>query len=103
METDSQPLNFETFVPTHDPSLPVLPNRPSAPESDSGARTLAQPFGPMVSQDDAFDRALSAMYWGGYWTAVYHVCFSLSTTSYTDFSSLVSEEQCGLDPHSGRS
>jgi hypothetical protein len=32
----------------------------------------------MVSQDEAFDRALSAMYWGGYWTAVYHVCFSLS-------------------------
>jgi hypothetical protein len=26
-----------------------------------------------VSQDEAFSRALNAMYWGGYWTAVYHV------------------------------
>ncbi|EAU93283.1 hypothetical protein CC1G_12189 [Coprinopsis cinerea okayama7 len=27
---------------------------------------------PMASQDEAFSRALNAMYWSGYWTAVYH-------------------------------
>ncbi|PBK97346.1 hypothetical protein ARMGADRAFT_1009382 [Armillaria gallica] len=27
---------------------------------------------PTVSQDEAFQRAMSAMYWAGYWTAVYH-------------------------------
>ena len=26
-----------------------------------------------VSQDEAFSRAMTAMYWSGYWTAVYHV------------------------------
>jgi len=29
--------------------------------------------GHMVSQDEAFSRAMNAMYWGGYWTAMYHV------------------------------
>ncbi|KAG7445685.1 uncharacterized protein BT62DRAFT_932846 [Guyanagaster necrorhizus] len=46
---DSKPLNFDTFVPSHDSSL-------------SG----------FVSQDEALERAMSAMYWAGYWTAVYH-------------------------------
>lgn len=27
----------------------------------------------MVNRDEAFNNALSAMYWSGYWTAVYHV------------------------------
>ena len=26
-----------------------------------------------VGQDEAFSRAMNAMYWTGYWTAVYHV------------------------------
>ncbi|TFK47925.1 hypothetical protein OE88DRAFT_1664885 [Heliocybe sulcata] len=55
---DSQPLNFHTFVPEHDPSL-------SAPTY------AALPQG-MVSQDEAFTRAVEASYWSGYWTAVYH-------------------------------
>ena len=29
--------------------------------------------GRIVSQDEAFSRAMNAMYWGGYWTAMYHV------------------------------
>ncbi|TFK28340.1 hypothetical protein FA15DRAFT_665300 [Coprinopsis marcescibilis] len=29
------------------------------------------PSQPMPSQDEAFSRALNAMYWGGYWSAVY--------------------------------
>ena len=73
-EPDSQPLNFDTFVPTHDPSLDIpsdptsnqipLPDANYIPAADSSA---------IVSQDEAFSRALSAMYWGGYWTAIYHV------------------------------
>jgi hypothetical protein len=65
-EEDSKPLNFDTFVPSHDPSLenPVPMTENYVPDILTGA---------MVSQDEAFQRALSAMYWGGYWTAMYHV------------------------------
>ena len=76
-ETDSQPLDFATYVPTHDASL-ALPHLPDA-GSDYTQYSLAPPQGPMVSQDEAFQRALSAMYWGGYWTAVYHVRQKVST------------------------
>jgi hypothetical protein len=44
-----------------------------APPQDY-ASTGPQGSAPMASQDEAFSRALNAMYWGGYWTAVYHVC-----------------------------
>ena len=67
-ENDSQPINFDTFVPTHDPSLDHLSSL--APPMDYAQDT---PGVPMVSQDEAFSRALNAMYWGGYWTAIYHV------------------------------
>ena len=67
-ENDSQPINFDTFVPTHDPSLDHLSSL--APPMDYAQDT---PGVSMVSQDEAFSRALNAMYWGGYWTAIYHV------------------------------
>lgn len=72
---DSAPLNFDTYVPTHDPSLApsVPPHPPAIPGPDYAQYYLPNPTGPMVNQDEAFSRALSAMYWGGYWTAVYHV------------------------------
>ncbi|PSR76843.1 hypothetical protein PHLCEN_2v8157 [Hermanssonia centrifuga] len=71
---DSAPLNFDTYVPTHDPSLAsAIPAHPPAiPGLDYSQSYLPGPPGTMVSQDEAFTRALSAMYWGGYWTAVYH-------------------------------
>jgi hypothetical protein len=28
---------------------------------------------PLVGRDEAFQNALNAMYWTGYWTAAYHV------------------------------
>lgn len=73
-EPDSQPLNFDTFVPTHDPSLDV----PSDPTSNQIPVPDANYFpatgeSAVVSQGEAFSRALSAMYWGGYWSAIYHV------------------------------
>jgi len=71
---DSAPLNFDTFVPTHDPSL------------NNGAELQPlvheMPEGPLVGQDEAFQRALNAMYWGGYWTAVYHVRSLLPSCSF---------------------
>lgn len=76
---DSQPQNFDTFVPSHDPSLnlPIPPGPGALPGPDYSAHYLPHPPGPMVSQDEAFTRALGAMYWGGYWTAMYHVSFLL--------------------------
>ncbi|KAG2160220.1 uncharacterized protein EDB93DRAFT_1244973 [Suillus bovinus] len=68
-EEDSAPLDFDTFVPSYDPSLPVPSEAPAAPESSF---FIPAPSNTMVSRDEAFSRALSAMYWGGYWTAVYH-------------------------------
>ncbi|KAH8101564.1 hypothetical protein BXZ70DRAFT_891485 [Cristinia sonorae] len=70
-EFDSQPLDFNTYVPTHDPSLTPL-HPPGVPGPDFAQYYMPPLQGPMVGQDEAFQRALSAMYWGGYWTAVYH-------------------------------
>ncbi|KAI0002895.1 hypothetical protein BJV74DRAFT_813925 [Russula compacta] len=63
---NSRPLDFETFVPNHDPSL--------AQPSQQAFDTYGIPPAPgeYVSRDEAFNRALGAMYWAGYWTAVYH-------------------------------
>ncbi|PPQ99609.1 hypothetical protein CVT24_005184 [Panaeolus cyanescens] len=74
-QEDSQPLNFDTFVPTHDPSLEI---HAPAPHSSMATRPMTEDYVPssasipMVSRDEAFQRALNAMYWGGYWTAMYH-------------------------------
>jgi hypothetical protein len=64
---NSRPLDFETFVPNHDPSLA----QPSQPAYETYGIPPAP--GEHVSRDEAFNRALGAMYWTGYWTAVYHV------------------------------
>jgi hypothetical protein len=77
-EPDSQPLNFDTFVPTHDPSLHH--------DVDPLNHSLGTPAGSMASQDEAFSRAMTAMYWGGYWTAMYHVGISLFLRRVSDSS-----------------
>ncbi|PBK75154.1 hypothetical protein ARMSODRAFT_508362 [Armillaria solidipes] len=48
---DSQPLNVNLDLPSVGPS---------------------ESHDPTVSQDETLQRAMSAMYWAGYWTAVYH-------------------------------
>ncbi|KAH8120730.1 hypothetical protein DFH11DRAFT_1539791 [Phellopilus nigrolimitatus] len=86
----SAPLDFNTYIPTHDASLSsVIPSKPPpVPEgtqamlSDvtayyetmlpASVNSLAEEVG-AVSADDAFTRAIGAMYWSGYWTAVYHL------------------------------
>lgn len=71
---DSQPLNFDTFVPSHDPSLSMsTPQYPTGDLGDYAKSHLTTPQGSMVSQDEAFSKAMNAMYWAGYYTAVYHV------------------------------
>ncbi|KAL4254524.1 SMN family protein [Abortiporus biennis] len=84
---DSKPLNFDTFVPDHDPSLSAgtaPPHPPEIPGPDYVQYYMPNPPGPMVSQDEAFQRALSAMYWGGYWTAVYHCQRQTQNGSYDE-------------------
>lgn len=62
--SDSQPLNFDTFMPSHDPTLGV----PAPPQPG-----VQDPRSSTATQDEAFNNAMGAMYWAGYWTAVYHV------------------------------
>ncbi len=70
---NSHPLNFETFVPNHDPSL----EQPSQPAYETYG--IPHVPGEHVSCDEAFNRALGAMYWTVYWTAVYHVSLTSAT------------------------
>jgi hypothetical protein len=78
-QEDSRPLDFDTFVPSHNPSLdfPLPPHPPSPLGPDYVS--YSPPAGPIVDEDEAFTRALGAMYWGGYWTAVYHVIYDFYT------------------------
>ncbi|KAH9891275.1 hypothetical protein C8Q73DRAFT_747247 [Cubamyces lactineus] len=71
-ETDSTPLNFDTFVPTHDPSLAAAGSSSAVPTMDGTSALGVGAEAAMASQDEAFSRAMTAMYWSGYWTAVYH-------------------------------
>jgi hypothetical protein len=68
---DSVPLNFTTFVPSHEPGSPNL--------AAANAQNLTG-----IAQDEAFRNALNAMYWTGYWTAVYHARFSFSYLPVSD-------------------
>ncbi|KAK0187784.1 hypothetical protein F5146DRAFT_1141244 [Armillaria mellea] len=59
------------------PSATRHPPDDNNSKTDIDAEAASQPFvnvnfEPTVSQDEAFQRAMSAMYWAGYWTAVYH-------------------------------
>ncbi|KAK0475103.1 hypothetical protein IW261DRAFT_1422428 [Armillaria novae-zelandiae] len=64
---DSKPINFDTFVPSHDASLET------GDDFATGASyTLHESSAETVTQDEAFTRAANAMYWAGYWTAMYH-------------------------------
>ncbi|THU79893.1 hypothetical protein K435DRAFT_696836 [Dendrothele bispora CBS 962.96] len=98
-DENSQPVDFNTFVPSHNPGLdlPVLEEPPAIPGPDFSAfysRSLAESGGPMVSQDEAFSRALGAMYWGGYWTAVYHVSINFVICSHHSYLSISAKGRC---------
>lgn len=77
-DPDTAPLDFGTYVPTHDPSLAIQSDEAAASLTTATAPFFVPPPSTMmVSRDEAFQNALSAMYWSGYWTAVYHVCHCL--------------------------
>ncbi|KAK0207894.1 hypothetical protein DFS33DRAFT_1271286 [Desarmillaria ectypa] len=63
---DSKPINFKTFIPSHDASL----NSGEDPVVDA-SYSLPEPPSEILSQDEGFTRAVNAMYWAGYWTAMY--------------------------------
>ncbi|KAK0232715.1 hypothetical protein IW262DRAFT_1451191 [Armillaria fumosa] len=63
---DSKPINFDTFVPSHDASLET------GDDPTGASYTLPESSMESVTQDEAFTRAVNAMYWAGYWTAMYH-------------------------------
>ncbi|KAI5119797.1 hypothetical protein M0805_006594 [Coniferiporia weirii] len=99
----SKPLDFDTYMPSHDASLAfasphdhpipeatrsrlgdittqyasMLPDQPPVPlasGSDPAAIPVLSGAGVYaVGTDEAFSRAVGAMYWCGYWTAVYHM------------------------------
>lgn len=79
---DSAPHDVSTFVPSHDPSLsgPLHVQ----PETGHYDQYLAGPTSgaACAGQDEAFSRALSATYWAGYWTAVYHVRLCVPTPTH---------------------
>lgn len=83
LEHNSVPLNFDTFIPSHDPALPDL--------AATDSQNLAD-----ISQDEAFRNALNAMYWTGYWTAVYYVHILLSLLSHADLIPSVVVHRTGL-------
>ncbi|KAF9493892.1 hypothetical protein BDN71DRAFT_1449521 [Pleurotus eryngii] len=68
---NSKPMDFDAFIPTHDPSL-GLPSGNIPSMGDPMNQGIITPSGPPVSPDEAFSKALGAMYWAGYWTAAYH-------------------------------
>lgn len=93
-DTNSIPLNFDTYVPTHDPSLVGAGSALAAPAMDGPTALAVGSEAAMASQDEAFTRAMTAMYWSGYWTAVYHVStkFSLPQQHGTDKLSAAREQ-----------
>ncbi|KAE9397834.1 hypothetical protein BT96DRAFT_995396 [Gymnopus androsaceus JB14] len=73
-ESDSKPIDFNTFVPTYDAALSVGGASGSDLPAYAAALLLFQyNLHKSVSQEEAFKRALEATYWSGYWTAVYHM------------------------------
>ncbi|KAL7285948.1 hypothetical protein ACG7TL_001063 [Trametes sanguinea] len=91
---DSAPLNFDTFVPTHDPSLAAAAaaSAMAAPAADGAAMLGTGAEAANVSQDEAFSRAMQAMYWSGYWTAVYH-CRRNETQQNDSAAGAIEEQQ----------
>jgi hypothetical protein len=90
--TSTAPFDFASFVPTHDPSLGLglgvgvgvgpgssaaLPPAFGQPgqyaSASASASTATGENVKIVSRDEAFQNALSSMYWTGYWTAAYYV------------------------------
>jgi len=69
---DSRPLDFDTFTPTHDPSLTLPTSRPSAATGYNVPSFPPLPPSEPVDAQQALQNAMGAWYWAGYWSGVYH-------------------------------
>ncbi|KAI9566995.1 hypothetical protein HD554DRAFT_2173850 [Boletus coccyginus] len=93
-EPDTVPLDFHTYIPTHDPSLAV-PSDTGAGPAMTAPFFVPPPSTTMVSRNEAFNNALSAMYWGGYWTAVYH--YQSQTSGKSNDEPVETTEEDGIE------
>ncbi|CAE6472646.1 unnamed protein product [Rhizoctonia solani] len=64
---DSGPLDFNTYVPSHDPTLGVAQTSAIGPQPPIPTNDFTK-----LTKDEIFEKAVSASYWAGYWTAMYH-------------------------------
>ncbi|KAG8684576.1 hypothetical protein FRC08_013623 [Ceratobasidium sp. 394] len=75
-EADSAPIDFNTFVPSHDPTLgnqtQAATAGPTLGPYVPTALSVAIPDAAMLTRDEIFEKAVSASYWAGYWSAMYH-------------------------------
>ncbi|GJJ08880.1 hypothetical protein Clacol_003100 [Clathrus columnatus] len=72
-QENSRPIDFDTFVPQHDPSLD-LPLGQGTIDEKAFAQVVPSPPKTLssVSADQALQNAMGAWYWAGYWTGIYH-------------------------------
>ncbi|KAG9099843.1 hypothetical protein FS749_000239 [Ceratobasidium sp. UAMH 11750] len=82
-EADSAPIDFNTFVPSHDPTLgnktEAATAGPTLGPYVPTALSVAVPDAATLTRDEIFEKAVSASYWAGYWTAMYHASSVKST------------------------
>ncbi|CEL58305.1 hypothetical protein RSOLAG1IB_03051 [Rhizoctonia solani AG-1 IB] len=64
---DSAPIDYNTFVPSYDPTLGVAQTSIGHPQLPAATNDLTK-----LTKDEIFEKAVSASYWAGYWTAMYH-------------------------------
>jgi hypothetical protein len=69
---DSIPIDFNSFVPSHNPALGTESTAALGPYVPTALST-AVPDVATLTQDEIFEKAVSASYWAGYWAAMYHV------------------------------
>ncbi|KAG8736371.1 hypothetical protein FRC10_009396 [Ceratobasidium sp. 414] len=82
-EADSAPIDFNTFMPSHDPTLGSKTKIATAGSTLEPyvptAFSVAIPDAATLTRDEIFEKAVSASYWAGYWTAMYHASAVKST------------------------
>ncbi|KAF8577541.1 hypothetical protein K439DRAFT_548528 [Ramaria rubella] len=86
---NSRPVNFDTFVPRHDPSLPT--SKPDIEGRTDGRSSYWHRIIPpapaggtnQLTRDQAFEQVVGAWYWAGYWTGVYHTAAQAETSGTT--------------------
>ncbi|CUA73655.1 hypothetical protein RSOLAG22IIIB_01189 [Rhizoctonia solani] len=64
---DSAPIDFNTFVPSHDPTLGVAQTPGTGLQPPTNTYDFTK-----LTKDEIFEKAVSASYWAGYWAAMYH-------------------------------